>query len=47
MANIVVVLVIIGIVSLSVKKIISEKRKGVKCVGCPLSGASGKKCSCS
>jgi len=42
MANLIVSLVIIGIISLSIMKIISEKRKGVKCVGCPYSGTNHK-----
>lgn len=44
MENIVVALVIILIVALSISKIVVEKRKGVKCVGCANSaGCSSKK----
>jgi len=42
MENLIVALIIIGILSLSILKIISEKRKGVKCIGCPHSGSSKK-----
>ena len=38
MANVIVSLVILGIVGLSIAKIVSEKKKGVKCIGCPYSG---------
>ncbi|WP_422127601.1 FeoB-associated Cys-rich membrane protein [Vibrio hannami] len=41
MTNIIVALVILLIVALSIGKIISDKRKGVKCVGC----AQSKTCS--
>ncbi|WP_413701842.1 FeoB-associated Cys-rich membrane protein [Psychromonas sp. KJ10-10] len=41
MTNIIVSLVIIAIIALAIVKIISEKRKGVKCIGCADSG----KCS--
>lgn len=50
MNNLIVTLIILGILSLSVTKIIIEKHKGVKCVGCPHSGTSASKnsgCSCS
>ncbi len=46
MANIVVVLVLVAIVTLAITKIIIEKRKGVKCVGCPLSASQKKKSNC-
>lgn len=46
MANIIVILIILVITALSVTKIVIEKRKGVKCIGCPLSGSSNKKSSC-
>jgi len=45
MANIIVGLIILGIVGLSIWKIIIEKRKGVKCIGCPYSGEKSS-CSC-
>ena len=44
MANVIVGLVILSILSLSIRKIIIEKRKGVHCVGCPSdAGCSSKK----
>lgn len=43
MGNLIVSLVILGIVSLAILKIVSEKRKGVKCVGCPYSGSDKAK----
>ena len=46
MANIIVGAVILAIIGLSTAKVISEKRKGVKCIGCPHAG-SNKKGSCS
>lgn len=44
MSNIIVGLIISAILFLSIRKIVTEKRKGVKCVGCPLSGSS--QCHC-
>lgn len=46
MTNIIVTLVILTIISLAIAKIVNEKRKGVKCIGCPHSGAKGKKSGC-
>lgn len=47
MADIIVGLVIITIIGLSITKIVIEKRKGVKCIGCPHSGITKKSdCSC-
>ena len=42
MTDIIVSLVIVMILGASIGKYISEKRKGVKCVGCPMSGATQK-----
>lgn len=47
MANIVVALVILAIVGLAVGKIVTEKRKGVKCVGCPYATSHAKSSNCS
>ncbi|MFP4660773.1 MAG: FeoB-associated Cys-rich membrane protein [Halanaerobiales bacterium] len=45
MANIIVSIIILAIVAVAIAKIVIEKRKGVKCIGCPYSkGDSG--CSC-
>lgn len=45
-ANIITAVVILGIIAVSVRKIIIEKRKGSKCIGCPYSGSNNKNCSC-
>lgn len=47
MENIIVILVILAIVGASIAKIIVEKKKGVKCIGCPHSGTSKSNCGCS
>ena len=41
MGNFLVILIIASILSLSIKKIVAEKRKGVRCVGCPHSSSCG------
>lgn len=46
MADIIVILVILAIVGAAIAKIISEKKKGVKCIGCPHSGSSKSNCGC-
>lgn len=46
MSNLIVALVIVLIIGLAVTKIIVEKRKGTKCIGCPHGKASGGKCGC-
>ncbi|MEI6897049.1 MAG: FeoB-associated Cys-rich membrane protein [Psychromonas sp.] len=43
MTNIIVALVILCILALSIVKIISDKRKGMKCTGCSLSGECSSK----
>lgn len=45
MGNIVVLLIIAVIVGLSIWKVVSEKRKGVKCIGCPHSKSCSSNCS--
>ena len=50
MVNIVLGLVIAVIFSAAVYKIYSDRKKGIKCTGCPYSkvnGGSGEGCSCS
>lgn len=44
MTNMIVLLVILLIILLAISKIVIEKRKGAKCIGCSLSGtcSSGK-----
>lgn len=44
MSNVIVILVILAIVCAAVAKIIIEKKKGVKCIGCPSGGKSN--CAC-
>lgn len=48
MENFVVAGILIVILSLSIRKIVIEKKKGVKCIGCPQSGSksSSQNCSC-
>ncbi|WP_105617430.1 FeoB-associated Cys-rich membrane protein [Vallitalea okinawensis] len=46
MPNIIVMIVILAIVGLAIAKIISEKRKGAICIGCPHGGSKKKSCSC-
>ncbi|MGL5152387.1 MAG: FeoB-associated Cys-rich membrane protein [Clostridium sp.] len=41
MGNAIVLVLIILILSLSIGKIVKEKKKGVKCIGCPYN----KECS--
>lgn len=43
MGNVVVVLIIIVILAISISKIVSDKRKGIKCSGCPHSKACPSK----
>lgn len=48
MENLIVSLIILAIVSASVARIVREKRKGARCVGCSMGGGScnsGKKTS--
>lgn len=47
MTNILVGIIILAIISSSAVKILSEKKKGSKCIGCPYSKASSNNCSCS
>lgn len=46
MANIIVMIIILTIVMAAIYKIVIEKRKGAKCVGCPYSQTDGSSCSC-
>lgn len=47
MANFIVALVIIAIIAMSVRKIVTEKKRGAKCVGCPYAGSNGNSCASS
>lgn len=44
MSNIIISLVIASILFLSIRKIVVEKKKGVKCVGCPFAGKGSCHC---
>ena len=46
MGNIIVSIVILTIVIAAVAKIVIEKRKGARCVGCPYSEKGNSNCSC-
>jgi len=37
MGNIIVTVIILAIVAAAIAKIVSEKKKGAKCIGCPYS----------
>lgn len=41
MGNVIISAIILSILGLSISKVISEKRKGIKCIGCP----NSKSCS--
>lgn len=43
MQNISVTFIILSILALAIYKLVTEKRKGVKCVGCALSGGCSSK----
>ena len=49
MANFIVVAVVLVIISAAVAYIIKEKKRGVKCIGCPAAGtcpgSKGGQCS--
>lgn len=46
MSNIIVSLVILAIVCAAISKIIIEKKKGSKCIGCPSGGTNKSSCGC-
>lgn len=46
MGNLIVVMIILAIIALAIRKIVIEKRKGAKCIGCPYSKVKGNNCSC-
>jgi hypothetical protein len=46
MSNVIVGLIIFAIIGASITKIIIEKRKGTKCIGCPYSHSKNSKCNC-
>ena len=46
MANIIVMIIILAIVIAAIAKIVSEKRKGAKCIGCPYCQTGSSGCGC-
>lgn len=46
MVDFIVILIILAIVGAAITKIVIEKKKGVKCIGCPYSGTGKSNCSC-
>jgi len=46
MANIMVSIIILAIVAAAIAKIVIEKRKGAKCIGCPQSQTGSSSCRC-
>ncbi len=50
MKNIIAAIVIIAILALAIFYIVKQKKKGVKCIGCPSGGCcpnkKGDKCNC-
>ena len=46
MANLIVGIIILAIVIAAIAKIVIEKRKGAKCIGCPHSRTGGSGCGC-
>lgn len=45
MADIMVMIIILTIVGAATAKIVVEKRKGAKCIGCPYSQSCSSDCS--
>ena len=45
MGNVILLAVILGILGLSISKVISEKKKGAKCIGCPHSKSCASSCN--
>jgi hypothetical protein len=46
MANIIVILIILAIITGAITKVIIEKRNGAKCIGCPHGKSDGSSCGC-
>lgn len=44
MADLIVVGIVLVIVGLAIAYIVKEKKKGVKCIGCPVAGQCSGKC---
>ena len=46
MKDIILILIILAIVGVAIAKIVIEKKKGVKCIGCPAGGVGKNGCNC-
>lgn len=46
MMNLIVGSIIAAILFLSIRKIVVEKKKGAKCIGCPHGGSTDSDCGC-
>ena len=46
MVNIILIGIIGIIVGMSIRYIVKEKKKGVRCIGCPDAGTCGGNCNC-
>lgn len=44
MGNVIVILIIGLILTISITKVIKEKKKGVKCIGCPYNKSCSSNC---
>lgn len=45
MANIIVIAVVLVMIGAAIAYIVKEKKKGVKCIGCPAAGSCSHNCS--
>ncbi|MBQ2803004.1 MAG: FeoB-associated Cys-rich membrane protein [Lachnospiraceae bacterium] len=45
MANLVVAAVVLFVIGAAVAYIIKEKKKGTRCIGCPMAGQCARKCA--
>jgi hypothetical protein len=45
MTDIILIVVILAIVCSAITKIVIEKKKGVKCIGCPSGGTDKNNCN--
>ncbi|WP_326907652.1 FeoB-associated Cys-rich membrane protein [Sedimentibacter sp. MB31-C6] len=46
MGNLIITIIILAIVASAIAKIVIEKRKGAKCIGCPYSQTGESHCGC-
>lgn len=47
MENFVVAAIVLLMIAIAVIYIVRQKKKGAKCVGCPMGGQCASKCQCS